>query len=35
MRCRLQHQSGWQLEMERLPDAKWLRDVIGDCDAAT
>jgi hypothetical protein len=35
MRCRLQHPSGWQLEMERLPDAKWLRDVIGDRDAAT
>jgi carboxypeptidase C (cathepsin A) len=35
MRCRLQHTSGWQLEMERLPDAKWLRDVIGDRDAAT
>jgi hypothetical protein len=35
MRCRLQHMSGWQLEMERLPDAKWLRDVIGDRDAAT
>jgi hypothetical protein len=35
MRCRLQHLSGWQLEMERLPDAKWLRDVIGDRDAAT
>ncbi len=34
MRCRLQHLSGWQLEMERLPDAKWLRDVIGDRDAA-
>jgi hypothetical protein len=35
MRCRLQHLSGWQLEMERLPDAKWLRDLIGDRDAAT
>lgn len=35
MRCRLQHLSGWQLEMERLPDAKWLRDVIGDRDAAS
>lgn len=34
MRCRLQHFSGWQLEMERLPDAKWLRDVIGDRDAS-
>lgn len=29
IRCRLQHRSGWQLEMERLPDAKWLRDLIG------
>ena len=29
IRCRLQHLSGWQLEMERLPDAKWLRDLIG------
>lgn len=36
IRCRLQHFSGWQLEMERLPDAKWLRDVIGsDRDAST
>jgi hypothetical protein len=36
IRCRLQHMSGWQLEMERLPDAKWLRDLIsGDRDAAT
>lgn len=35
IRCRLQHLSGWQLEMERLPDAKWLRDLIGgDHDAA-
>jgi hypothetical protein len=29
IRCRLQHLSGWQLEMERLPDAQWLRDLIG------
>jgi transposase len=29
IRCRLQHMSGWQLEMERLPDAQWLRDLIG------
>lgn len=35
IRCRLQHRSGWQLEMERLPDAKWLRDLIGDRDVAT
>jgi hypothetical protein len=34
IRCRLQHVSGWQLEMERLPDARWLRDLIGDRDAA-
>ena len=34
IRCRLQHRSGWQLEMERLPDVKWLRDLIGDHDAA-
>ncbi len=35
IRCRLQHLSGWQLEMERLPDAKWLRDLIGsDRDAS-
>jgi len=34
IRCRLQHLSGWQLEMERLPDAKWLRDLIGRSDAA-
>lgn len=35
VRCRLQHLSGWQLEMERLPDAKWLRELIGgDRDAA-
>ena len=29
IRCRLQHVSGWQLEMERLPDAQWLRDLMG------
>src|SRR5690606_39272706 len=34
IRCRLQHVSGWQLEMERLPEAQWLRDLIGDRDAA-
>jgi hypothetical protein len=36
IRCRLQHVSGWQLEMERVPDAQWLRDLIGsDRDAST
>jgi len=30
IRCRLQHRSGWQLEMERLPDAQWLRGLIGE-----
>ncbi len=35
IRCSLQNMSGWQLEMERLPDAKWLRDLIGDRDATT
>lgn len=30
IRCRLQHLSGWQLEMERLPEAKWLRDLVSD-----
>jgi hypothetical protein len=34
IRCRLQHRSGWQLELERLPEAQWLRDVIGAGDAA-
>jgi hypothetical protein len=34
IRCRLQHPSGWQLELERLPDAKWLRDLTGSGDAA-
>ena len=34
IRCRLQHVSGWQVEMERLPDAKWVRDLVGDRDAA-
>ncbi len=24
IRCRLQHRHGWQLEMERLPDPRWL-----------
>jgi hypothetical protein len=36
IRCRLQHVSGWQLDLERLPDAKWLRELIdGRRDAAT
>lgn len=35
IRCCLQHLSGWQLEMERLPDAQWLRDLIdGHRDAS-
>lgn len=34
IRCRLHHLSGWQLEMQRLPDAKWLRDLIGGDRAA-
>ena len=34
IRCRLQHPSGWQLEMERLPDAQWFRDLTGSGDAA-
>ena len=35
MRCRLQHMSGWQLEMERLPEAKWLRELMsGERDAS-
>jgi hypothetical protein len=33
--CRLQHVSGWQLEMERLPDARWIRGLMGsDPDVA-
>jgi hypothetical protein len=36
IRCRLQHVSGWQLELERLPEARWLRDLMGSVhDAAT
>ncbi len=35
IRCRLQHVSGWQLEIDRLPDAKWLRDLTGSGDAAS
>jgi hypothetical protein len=35
IRCRLQHLSGWQLEMEQLPEANWLRELIGsDRDAS-
>lgn len=30
IRCRLQHAAGWQLEMERLPDPKWLRELLGE-----
>jgi hypothetical protein len=30
IRCRLQHVSGWQLEMDRLPDPAWLRRLMGD-----
>jgi len=29
IRCRLRHAAGWQLEMERLPDPKWLRELLG------
>lgn len=29
IRCRLQHTAGWQLELERLPDPKWLRELLG------
>ena len=36
VRCRLQHVSGWQLEMERLPDASWVRELMcSSPDAAT
>lgn len=35
IRCRLQHLSGWQLEMERLPDPAWVRELMrGGGDAA-
>ena len=34
IRSRLQHPSGWQLEMKRLPEAQWLRDLTGSGDAA-
>lgn len=33
IRCRLQHVSGWQLEMDRLPDPAWLRSLMGDAGA--
>lgn len=29
IRCRLQHAAGWQLELERLPDPRWLRELLG------
>jgi hypothetical protein len=28
IRCRLQHAAGWQLEMERLPEPQWLRELL-------
>jgi len=34
IRCQLQHRGGWQLTLERLPDPRWLRELVGDRDAA-
>jgi hypothetical protein len=34
IRCRLQHRLGWQLEMERLPDPAWVRELMRGDDAA-
>jgi hypothetical protein len=33
IRCRVLH-GAWQLEMERLPDARWLHALMRDDDAA-